>query len=175
MDLPKFKYHQNPILTGSIKESSNVCECCNEHKGYIYTSTMYSEIDVDSICPWCIASGLAAEKFDGRFSDDLPLLAAGVDKAVVKEVCERTPGYNSWQQEEWQAHCGTACEFHGDTEKEELAALSGDELEIFLKVNDIDKSLWLQILDGYQKGGSPAIYKFVCPECSNKIYQMDLA
>lgn len=173
MEFPTFKYHPDPVSTGAIKESSEVCQRCGEAKGYVYSSILYAKEEVGVICPWCIADGSAAKKFDGMFSDDYPLLAAGVSKEVVSEVCKRTPGYNSWQQEVWQTHCGTACEFHGDSEKEELVKLAGESLARFLRAEMIKPDVWINILEHYGKDGNPAIYKFKCPECSEVVHTMD--
>ena len=173
MELPKFKYHHNPIKTGAIEKSDKVCQCCNKARGYIYTSSMYAEDDIDNICPWCISEGLAAKKFDGAFSDDYPLVEAGISQEIIDEVCQRTPGYNSWQQDVWQSHCNDACTFHGDAKKEELLALKEDALEEFLKAQFIEPKIWKGILEDYEEGGNPAVYKFVCTKCSKVIYTMD--
>ncbi|MDN3617331.1 CbrC family protein [Vibrio gallaecicus] len=173
MKLPIFKYHPDPLATGSIEVSDEVCECCEKTTGYIYSSTLYAQEEVEFICPWCIADGLASKKFDGTYIDDYPLISAGLGKSVVSEVCERTPGYNSWQQEQWQSHCNDACEFHGDAEKEELQALSGEALDSFLEKEMIKLDIWVSILAGYQKGGSPAVYKFKCRKCPEVLYTMD--
>ena len=39
-------------------------------RGYAYTAGFYAEEDVDAICPWCIADGSAAARFDGSFTDE---------------------------------------------------------------------------------------------------------
>ncbi|MFA0570844.1 CbrC family protein [Vibrio gallaecicus] len=173
MKLPIFKYHPDPLATGSIEVSDEVCECCEKATGYIYSSTLYAQEEVEFICPWCIADGLAAKKFDGTYIDDYPLINAGLGESVVSEVCERTPGYNSWQQEQWQSHCNDACEFHGDAEKEELQALSGEALDSFLEKEMIKLDIWVNILAGYQKGSSPAVHKFKCRKCPEVLYTMD--
>ncbi len=103
VELPSFQYHPDPIATGAIKASDEVCECCDKPRGYIYTSTIYAEEEIEFICPWCISDGSAANKYDGLFSDNYPLQESGVSQEAISEVCERTPGYNSWQQEEWQS------------------------------------------------------------------------
>ncbi|MCK5338820.1 MAG: CbrC family protein, partial [Bacteroidales bacterium] len=33
MDLPKFKYHPDPLKSGSIVRSENECECCGKKRG----------------------------------------------------------------------------------------------------------------------------------------------
>jgi len=173
MELPEFKYHPNPIATGNIKESSETCECCGKATGYVYNSSVYAEDEIEFVCPWCIANGEAAKKFDAMFSDDDPLIEVGVPENIVEEVTKKTPGYNSWQQEEWQAHCNDACEFHGDAPKEELEKLSGDELSEFLDSQMIKPDVWENILAHYQLGGNPAVYKFLCRHCRKVIYTMD--
>jgi len=173
VQFPKFKYHPDPLSTGAIKESNEVCDCCEKERGYVYTSSLYAEEEIEFICPWCIADGSAAKKFDGMFSDDDPLQEAGVSEEVISEVCERTPGYNSWQQEVWQSHCSTACEFHGDADKDDLLALKDEALNKFLNTEMIKTDVWVNILEHYEKGGNPAVYKFKCPECSDVIYTMD--
>ena len=116
MDLPNFRYHRNPLATGAIEQSDSVCECCEEARGYIYKASIYSEKAIDVLCPWCIADGSAAEKFTASFVDDYPLIEAGLNQKIIEEVCRRTPGYISWQQEVWLQHCIDACEFCGDAE-----------------------------------------------------------
>ena len=173
MELPGFKYHPDPLATGNVIESDEPCECCGENRGYLYKATIYAEDEIANICPWCIASGDAASRFDAMFSDDYPLLEAGLPEQIVDEVVRRTPGYNSWQQEEWQVHCEDACEFHGYASKQELASLKDARLSEFLAVQMIDHDSWKSLVQVYQAGGNPAIYKFVCRHCDKIIYTMD--
>jgi len=49
LDLPKFKYHPDPIATGSVAESENICACCEQARGYIYSGPVYSEADRNSL------------------------------------------------------------------------------------------------------------------------------
>lgn len=175
MELPYFKYHPNPLQTGAIIESQKVCQCCHQVKGYIYVASIYSEEEVDDVCPWCIKDGSVAKKFEATFNDDHPLLEAGVSAEVVEEVCERTPGYCTWQQEVWQTHCNTACIFHGDAKKEDLEGLLGEDLDSFLKYQMIDKVFWQKILDNYNEGGDTAIYKFECSVCAKAVFALDFS
>jgi uncharacterized protein CbrC (UPF0167 family) len=85
MDFPTFKYHPNPVETGSIEASPEVCECCNIARGYIATGIIYAKDDIDNICPWCIFDGSASEKFNGTFVDDYPLENAGIDNFIISE------------------------------------------------------------------------------------------
>ncbi len=121
--IPKFKYHPDPIATGAIKKNDSQCECCGENRGYTYTATLYSPEEIEFICPWCIADGSAAQKFDGMFCDDYPLIEANLNNSIIDEVTLRTPGFNSWQQEEWLVCCEDACEFHGDATKNDFQSI----------------------------------------------------
>ncbi len=70
-ELPNFRYHPDPIRSGAIAASQAVCKSCGQARGYIYSGPVYSEMDGldDSICPWCIADGSAAAKFEAVFVD----------------------------------------------------------------------------------------------------------
>ena len=85
MELPKFKYHPDPVKTGSFIESDEVCESCNKKTGYVYSGSMVTKNRPNSICPWCIADGSAHEKFEIEF---VSLMPAVIDsKNPVKVEC----------------------------------------------------------------------------------------
>src|SRR4051794_16064897 len=70
MSLPTFKYHPDPIATGSVEPSDTQCDCCGKQRGYIYVGPVFSvEGLYEYICPWCIADGSAHTKFDAEFTD----------------------------------------------------------------------------------------------------------
>ena len=75
--------------------------------------TREEELD-ERICPWCIADGSAAGRFGATYTDDHPLIEAGLPESIIEEVTQRTPGYHSWQAEEWKCCCSDACEYHGN-------------------------------------------------------------
>ncbi|GAA5495004.1 UPF0167 protein Rv2295 [Rubritalea halochordaticola] len=171
--LPTFKYHPNPIETGAIKESDAICECCSEGRGYIYTASIYSSEEVEAICPWCIADGSAAEKFDGSFSDDYPLIDDGIAPEIIDVVTKRTPGFSSWQQEVWLSCCNDACEFHGDASISDVKEMT---LDVFQAAFE-DRSLTVDFLSEFKRhyapGGNPAIYKWICGQCGSVRYYAD--
>jgi hypothetical protein len=112
MALPSFKYHPDPIASGSIKPSDAACVCCEQARGYVYDGAPYAEADDldDAICPWCIADGSAREKFDAEFTDRASI-GDGASDAAIEEVAFRTPGFHAWQQERWLICCNDACAF----------------------------------------------------------------
>jgi uncharacterized protein len=172
MDIPFFKYHPDPIATGSVVPSIAQCACCGNSRGYLYTSSIYCTDDIEGICPWCIADGSAAEKFHATFVDDTLLLQAGLDATIVLEVTTRTPGYDSWQGEVWLSHCEDACAFLGDASKEEVTAIVREGIQITGAEGFEDEAM-KAIAQSYRPKGSPAVYKFQCLHCQKTLYAMD--
>ena len=180
MELPSFKYHKDPLKTGVIVKKKFQCVCCDQEKEYAYTgpvNSMHDDLE-GNLCPWCIADGSAAKKFEAGFT--LPpedLSSVYVDDFDIKEFTERTPGYICWQEEEWPIHCGDICEFQGDFSKEDLLkhaeewklyvssslGLRGEELEEMLMHYDPEKSV------------DPAFYKFVCRKCDKILFHCDFS
>ena len=163
--LPVFKYHPDPIATGAIKKDDSTCECCDQVSGYVYASTVYCPDEVEAVCPWCIADGSAAKKFDGMFSDPSPLHEEGIQEDIINEVTKRTPGFSSWQQEVWLSCCNDACEFHGDLSKQEMKAMTLEEFQSAFEDKRLNEEIMNQVKEGYEPGGSPAIYKWKCRHC----------
>lgn len=173
MDLPIFKYHPDPLATGSIIESNAMCHCCEQSKGYIYISNVYAEEDLDNkICPWCIADGSAAQKFDATFSESIALEQAGISKEIIVEVTTRTPGYVTWQPEFWLSHCNDACVFLGDASKDDVLRIANENTKV-IRWEDISEEVMKEIAINYQPKESPAFYKFQCLHCNKILYTMD--
>jgi uncharacterized protein CbrC (UPF0167 family) len=91
LPLPTFRYHRDPLTSGSVAASVKKCKCCKQARGFIYTGPVYAESDLDeALCPWCIADGSAAEKFVATFVDS-EAFPKDAPEAAVKEIIERTP------------------------------------------------------------------------------------
>ncbi len=119
--LPFFRYHPDPLASGSIRTAADACACCKRNTGWIYTATFYTAHEVNGrFCPWCIADGSAAERFAGEFTDSYGL--DGVSEDVLHEVTRRTPGFHAWQDPHWLVHCQAAAAFVGEVGYTELAA-----------------------------------------------------
>ncbi|WP_329331530.1 CbrC family protein [Streptomyces sp. NBC_00663] len=120
-ELPAFRYHPDPLASGSIRASAETCACCGRAMGWIYTATFYTAHEVSGpFCPWCIADGSAAARFDGEFMDAYGL--DGVSEQILHEVSRRTPGFHAWQDPHWLVHCHDAAAFIGEVGYTELAA-----------------------------------------------------
>jgi hypothetical protein len=173
MVLPVFKYHPNPLVTGSVVESNSVCLCCGQSRGCIYTSSVYAAEELhNKICPWCIADGSAAKKFGATFVDSHPLYQAGIEESIILEVTTKTPGYDTWQQEMWLSHCNDACAFLGNASKDDVVKIANEHIQIN-GGEGMDAELMNEIAKDYQPKGSPAFYKFKCLHCNEILYAMD--
>ncbi len=162
--LPKFKYHPNIYESDIVEFSEGECDCCHK-KTEAYIQTMYCVEEVNCICMECVASGAAADKFNGTFIQD----ADEIDNAEAKEeLFKRTPGYISWQGENWQTCCNDYCEYIGTVGTKEL-----EELGLADVFFEADGSF-----DGYEdareylvKDGSFCGYLFRCLHCGKyKMY-----
>ena len=171
--LPTFPYHPDPVATGAIKRSDRVCLCCGRARGWIYAGPAYAVDDIqEALCPWCIADGQAAKRFDASFVDDQCFSGAQISREAVTQVCERTPSYFGWQQEQWLSHCGDAAMFCGHATRAEAETMSEASREAF--EDNIQGSLsrdW--IAAHYVPGGNPAIYRFVCRACGLALFAYD--
>lgn len=171
MDLPKFKYHPDPVATESVIPSGVTCACCGKARGYIYIGPVYCEQDLtESLCPWCIADGSAHEKFEAAFTDESGVGGYGewepVSNEVVAEVAYRTPGFSGWQQEQWWTHCGDAAEFIGRAGKAELLALGKPAIEAIRDSTGLPEGPeWTGFFNALDKNGSPTAYVFRCRTC----------
>lgn len=169
--LPTFKYHPDPLATGSVIESDTVCECCGEARGYIYVGPVYAEEELeDGLCPWCIDDGSAHETFGAVFTDEDGIGDYGewdsVPDEVVEEVACRTPSFSGWQQERWWTHCGDAAAFIGRGGHKELSAL-GQEATAAIQASTglADGPEWQALFHALEKDGSPTAYVFRCLKC----------
>ncbi len=169
-ELPFFKYHPDPFADGVFRrlETPAVCPCCGEETSVIYEGPFYSIDEVEGLCPGCIASGAAAEKFDGQFQDSESVDEVS-DPAKLEELTCRTPGYCGWQQEYWRAHCDDFCAFVGYVGYKEL--VEQGILEEVLE--DLDDNWCKDYIQDLSKDGSMQGYLFRCLHCGKHLLHVD--
>lgn len=170
MELPKFKYHPDPIASEVIVKSDVECKSCGKVRGYIYTGPVYSKENLHGqICPWCIADGSAHEKFDAKFTAYDYIGNFGewepVSKEIKDEVAFRTPGFSGWQQEKWWTHCNDAAAFIGLTGMDKINKLPGDVIAELRKADDNEDSLYDDDYERLSEIDSPTAYIFKCLHC----------
>ncbi|QOG23992.1 hypothetical protein FOM02_41000 [Bradyrhizobium sp. SEMIA] len=84
-NLPSFKYHPDPVATGSVQKSDVQCICCGQARGYVYIGPVYAAEELcESLCPWCVADGSAHGKHGASFTDES---GAGARQAAHLRRC----------------------------------------------------------------------------------------
>jgi uncharacterized protein CbrC (UPF0167 family) len=176
--LPAFRYHPDPVATGSVEASDSPCLSCNRIRGYVYVGPAYSEkfhYLSGSICPWCIADGSAAKRFGATFADSG--LMDDVTPEVREEIAKRTPGYEAWQQEQWLSCCQDAAAFLGLAGAAELNARFPEAISAVKKCLAIDYELSGAELDEFfeslRKDDQPTAYIFRCLHCNRYLAYVD--
>ncbi len=177
--LPVFKYHPDPVATGSIAADEDApCLRCNRIRGYIYVGPAYSEkfhYLSHSLCPWCIADGSASRQFAAQFTD--VGMMDDVPDEVIEEVGCRTPGFESWQQDHWLTCCGDAAAFLGPAGAAELKRNFPDAIPAVrdhLKDDyEVHGKELQDFFDGLSKGDMPTAYIFRCLHCRQYLAYVD--
>lgn len=169
--LPTFRYHPDPLATGSVVRSEAECACCGVARGFVYAGPVYAEDDLDGrVCPWCIADGRVHSDLGATFTDEDGVGGHGdwdaVPDDVVEEVARRTPGFTGWQQEQWWTHCGDAAEFLGRAGARELTAFGPDAVAAIRESAGLtDGPDWDRFFAALDKDGAPTAYVFRCRHC----------
>jgi uncharacterized protein len=176
-DLPVFRYHPDPIASGSIEVSAAQCACCNERRGYIYTGPAYCEAELDdALCPWCIAAGAAHDKFDASFADPAGF-PDGIAQPIVDEVAFRTPGFNAWQQQKWLTCCGDAAAFLEPAGQTEIRArypqIEGSLMMYVVHELGISGGAATRFLAALDRDRGPTAYVFGCRHCDARPAYID--
>ena len=172
VDLPTFRYHPDPLATGSVVPSDAVCECCGQARGYAYDLAPYGPVEV--LCPWCIASGEAHRRFGSTFTYGDPL--PSVPAHVRAEVVHRTPGFAARREERWLTHHGDACAYLGPAGRDEIEAFGSEALQASLRqegswLNDADYADFYASLD---RDGYQGTFVFRCLHCGTLLVYIDL-
>ena len=175
--LPEFRYHPDPLATGSVIASPDPCLACGQSRGYLYDGPIYTEDGVDgALCPWCIADGSAADKFAATFVDS-EAFPEGVPESAIDEITTRTPGYSAWQSERWPACCGDATVFHGPTGIQELRqrdrALEGPLMSHIVYNMAISGAAANRLIESLDRDKGPTAYVFHCPACLMHHFHVD--
>jgi uncharacterized protein CbrC (UPF0167 family) len=173
--LPVFVYHPEPMETGSIVESDDVCLVCGRIRGYLYRGSVYgirnSEIR-DNICPWCIADGSAHELYGVEFCDSVGFDGTDDWKSVPKEtrdfVRQRMPSFFAWQHEDWWTHCGDVAMFLGHAGTKELKERWPEVIPIIwqhIQQWNWDEDYKKVFMENLHAQWGPTVYVFQCRHC----------
>lgn len=173
--LPFFRYHPDPLQTAAflLSDLPVVCDCCGNPTRIYYEEPFYAEEEIDYLCPACISSGKAAEKYEGEFQDAAYLESGVDDREKLDELIHRTPGYCSLQQGYWRTHCGDYCAFVGYVGYRDLKQMG--------IVEEVRKdSVWNdwgenpeELLKDMVNGGGVQGYLFECLHCKKHLLWVD--
>jgi uncharacterized protein CbrC (UPF0167 family) len=168
MDLPEFSYHPDPVATGAVVASDAECMVCGQRRGAIYVGPAYSREELnESVCPWCIADGTAAERFDAFFLnvDEAP---DDVPRDLLLRLERTTPGFLAWQDPQWMFHCGDGAAYLGMVDGNELAA-HPEAFDMLREEYDEDE------LRSLRKDGDASAYLFRCRHCGTHLAYVDFS
>ncbi|SNT16686.1 hypothetical protein SAMN05421812_103493 [Asanoa hainanensis] len=177
-----FRYHPDPIATGSAERAEHVCHVCGQHREVRYTGPIYGR-RAENLCLSCISSGEAARALGigagglaqpAQFSDAVGV-PADVPLDVVTEITQRTPGFVGWQQESWLFHCADGAAFLGPAGYHDLAS-HPDAISMIRA--DLRRSGWSdgdadELIRGFDRTGEPTAYLFGCLHCGAHLASWD--
>jgi uncharacterized protein CbrC (UPF0167 family) len=169
MELPTFRYFRDPYADdgGVFDESDEPCECCGRTTGYQYLYFMYAEDEIEVICPWCIADGSAAERFDGTFVDDVNIPDDAISAEHREELTKRTPSHFAYQEAKWLVHCGEPAVYAGVAGYDELVTYGESAMQSIM--DDLPDSMSpddkLGFVKDLHRDGSCIAHVFECLHC----------
>ena len=188
MSEPTFRYHPDPIATGSAVQASHVCSVCGVHRETRYQGPIYGK-QPESLCLHCIHSGAAsralgvtADASDGErlemladFSDAIAV-PDDVPLEVVEQITRRTPGFAGWQQESWLYHCADGAAYLGPAGYADLEPYP-DALDMVR--DDYRRLGWSpseteNFLRRLERAGEPTAYLFRCLQCLRYLASWDI-
>jgi uncharacterized protein CbrC (UPF0167 family) len=177
MTMPTFRYHADPVASGSVVVSEAGCLCCGQARGFVYDGPIYAEgHEPTPVCPWCIADGSAHERFGACFVD-ADAFDGAVPEGTVTEITERTPGFATWQGETWPSCCGDAAVFVMPAGIAEIRArapeLEGQLMSHIVYEMGVSGGAATRLLDSLDRDRSPTLYVFKCPQCETHLFHID--
>lgn len=170
-ELPSFRYHVDPLASGSVEPSDATCDCCGRARGFVYVGPVYCEESVDlALCPWCIASGEANRRYDATFVDS-EAFDDQTAAAQVGMVVERTPGFNSWQPERWLSCCGEPAAFVTPAGISDIRSRfryqEATLMTYIVHELGISGGAANRLLERLSRDAGPTAYVFKCLHCDN--------
>jgi uncharacterized protein CbrC (UPF0167 family) len=186
---PVFRYHPDPLATGSAVRIQHECSVCGQLRQIRYRGPIYGR-QPESLCLHCIYSGEASRALgvvaaatDGSDILDMPAefsdavdVPDDVPHHVIEEITRRTPGFTGWQQESWLYHCGDGAAFLGpagyrdvEPHPDALNMLRASHRQLGWSPGETEE--FLHRLD---RNGEPTAYLFQCLHCGTHLASWDI-
>lgn len=174
---PTFRYHPDPIASGSILVSSNVCGCCGLARGYAYAGPVYGEAGCpEALCPWCIADGSAHAQSGVTFVDSEALDGEATETERATLVT-RTPGFCAWQGGRWLSCCGGPAAFLAPVGHAEIRSafprLEAALMGCIVHGHGVAGGAAIRMLESLQRDQPPTAYLFRCLTCESMPVYID--
>ena len=153
-------------VENSLDASEDTVEPC--HSCGAPVQFLLDRHEASAVCYQCLRAGKAAfvkDTTSGMVDWDEANEGTTVSKELLSELI-RTPGYTTWQGEQWQFCCSRPMIYIGTWGQEEFEehAPGGDGRAFFLDiVGEADGELWE---DG-QMDVAITVYAFRCPNCGS--------
>lgn len=168
---PLFRFHPDPIQSGSVIPSGATCCVCHEARGHIYAGPIYGECDeIEALCPWCIADGSAHQRYEVTFHE--ADLAGDPPPEVREEIDERTPGFATFNPIEWPACCQSPMAYLEPVGIAEIRArhytLEGGLMGRIVHELGLSGGAANRFLESFRRDTSPTVHVFHCLQCDTK-------
>jgi uncharacterized protein CbrC (UPF0167 family) len=119
------------------------------------------------LCPWCVADGSAARRFEASFTDATAV--TGVPEIVQEALETRTPGIAGMGHKHWVGCCGDATAYLGRVGAEELRGSFAPALPAVREAMERQYQVYGEerdrMVDGLRRNGASA-YVFQCLHCN---------
>ena len=173
--LPHFKYHPDPIKTGTFKTDEVVrCNCCGKKTDIYYSFYSDAKSKRVNVSPDCVHNGNAY----ATFGDDINNIRYGeecadfMDKSKIEELTRCTPGYIFMQDGEWLYHCGDFCAFIGCVGWNDIEQMGiADEIKTYIYETYFSKAE--KIIDSLINSYTVTLYLFRCLHCGKYLLNYD--
>jgi len=174
--LPTFRFHPDPLRSGSVVAKAVTCRACDQRRDHVYTGPVFGEHDLDeALCPWCIADGTANRRF-GAFFHDLAF-ASEVAPDVAIEIEERTPGFDTWNPIDWPVCCDLPMAYLETAGIAEVRArhrtLEGDLMSSIVHELRLSGGTARAYLESLRRDASPSVHVFHCLSCDHVAGRID--
>jgi uncharacterized protein CbrC (UPF0167 family) len=162
-NLPTFRFFPSAFAAGRFSRTDELCSGCAKARGWLYEGVVYAtDLDDAKFCPWCIAGGRVAA-LGGTFND----LERPADGQLEVEAC--TPGFDSWQDQQWPVHHDLPCTFVAVVGFDDLRHL-GDAAVLAMKTEVRSWGGWTDeaisaFVGRLTVSGQPTGYIWRCENC----------
>lgn len=164
--LPQFPYYADPVGDGRIVRQDITCGVCGLARTWAYVGGIYAQEKPEALCPWCVADGQAAARYDGQFQDADFSEEANAESVLA--VLRQTPRVMIWNPIFWPDHCHECCVYLGvliPSESPELAAASDVVAEAQALARNISKQWDAKDILECAESGSMTVHLFQCRQC----------